>query len=112
MDDRDIVPMLRKYSNSFDLIAADYIERLEADVWKIKPGDPSTGFPDGIKWKEVCDMADGVLASIKDKLTECGIDMSATPPMFYPEAIHNLRAGLLRQIRDLEAVVEGMDKGG
>ena len=43
MDDRDIVPMLRKYSNSFDLIAADYIERLEADVWKIKPGDPSTG---------------------------------------------------------------------
>lgn len=71
------------------------VKRLKEQVYQIKPGECE--WPaDGYTWKEYADDAWGCLDMVKEMVEAKGIDMSATPPMMYPEAIHNLWAEPMR----------------
>jgi len=48
------------------------------------------------------EMSRGCFDMIKDKLVNLGISMDACPPMFYPEAIHNLYVWTAFASRDCE----------
>jgi len=52
--------------------------------------------------KDDAEMSRGCFDMIKEKLVGLGIEMDACPPMFYPEAIHNLYVWTAKASRDCQ----------
>lgn len=50
--------------------------------------------------KDADEMSRGCFEMIKEKLVDLGIRMDRCPPMFYPEAIHNLYVWTAKASRD------------
>ncbi len=71
------------------------IAELEDLVYQHKP-DPE-GHAPSMTYKESCHWHQEILDEIRVVFERWGVDMSATPLMFFPEAAHNVCVGIVRR---------------